>query len=137
MPWLELKALMVRQVKKTVLNAGTIFRKYGRNWVALPGVFFANQYKNKKAIDFVGGSVTENEMQTVAALAATKAVQETLRSIGIDATNVLASQQDFAHLRKQRVASEQVGEWTRRAMVASVITGAIAIFITGIQHFKF
>jgi hypothetical protein len=81
--------------------------------------------------------ITEEQMQIIAREAAAEAVKDTLLALGVDANNIHAAQQDFAHLRKQRVASEQVGEWTRRALVGAFISGLIAVFFTGLHHIKF
>jgi hypothetical protein len=78
--------------------------------------------------------MTEGELQEVASMAAKAAVYETLKSLGIDASNPLPCQQDFAHLRKQRIASEEVGKYTRLTLWGALISGAIAIFIVGVQH---
>ena len=56
-----------------------------------------------------------------------------LTKLGVDVSDVHATQQDFAHLRHQRIASDQVATWTRRVVMGAVITAATGLLITGIK----
>lgn len=69
----------------------------------------------------------------VARKAAREAMEDLLEKLGVDTSDFLAVQKDFAHLRAQRKASEQIGFWSRRVMVGLVITSACAMFIAGIK----
>ena len=80
--------------------------------------------------------MTEDQAEAIANAAAKRAVLETLTAFGMDVESPRETQQDFAHLRKQRMASEKVGEWTTRALVGAVVSGGIAIFVIGLQHMK-
>lgn len=61
------------------------------------------------------------------------AAQEVLKMLGMDVDSPREMQQDFAYLRTQRKASEQVGTWTRRALLIFVITSALTLLLTGIK----
>ncbi|MEW5251505.1 hypothetical protein [Microbulbifer discodermiae] len=65
--------------------------------------------------------------------AARTAVEDLLQKLGVDTVDVRETQKDFAHLRTQRKASEQIGTWTRRALLLFVITSACTLLVTGIK----
>ncbi|MEX2964272.1 hypothetical protein [Microbulbifer sp. TYP-18] len=65
--------------------------------------------------------------------AARTAVEDLLQKLGVDTVDVRETQKDFAHLRTQRKASEQIGTWTRRALLLFVITSACTLLVTGIR----
>lgn len=50
----------------------------------------------------MASNMTEKDVERIAASAAEKAVQEVLLRLGIDSTNVLEVQRDFAHVRNMR-----------------------------------
>lgn len=81
--------------------------------------------------------ISEEQLHAIVREAAQEAVRDTLIALGVDAKDIHSTQQDFVHLRKQRIASEQVGEWTRRALVGAFISGSLAVFFTGLYHMKF
>jgi hypothetical protein len=79
--------------------------------------------------------LTKQELEAIAAAGAAKAVTEVLQKLGIDADNVRESQADFAHLRKQRLASEQIGKLATRALITIFLTGLCSVFLLGIKDF--
>lgn len=62
---------------------------------------------------------------------AKETVNEVLTALGIDVKNVHETQKDFAFNRKQRIVSEQVTTWTRRAIYMAAIGGVISLLVTG------
>ena len=81
--------------------------------------------------------VTEAQAAAIATEAAKKAVSDVFLALGIDTKNPLAAQQDFAHLHKQRIAAEEVGKWTKFALLGALFSGAVAVFLTGLHYTKF
>ncbi|UUA73099.1 hypothetical protein [Cellvibrio sp. QJXJ] len=79
--------------------------------------------------------VTKQEMEQLAALAAQKTAAELFERLGIDVNNVRDSQADFAHLRKQRLASEQIGKLAARALVTIFFTGLCSLILLGLKDF--
>jgi hypothetical protein len=64
------------------------------------------------------------------------AVRETLIEIGVDASApgaIIAIQQDFAFLRRQRQVSEQIGVAVRRGLVGTLIVGIAAALWVGFK----
>jgi hypothetical protein len=58
-----------------------------------------------------------------------------LQKLGIDPENFRESQADFAHLRKQRLASEQIGKLATRALITIFLTGLCSVFVLGLKDF--
>lgn len=79
--------------------------------------------------------LTKQELEAIAAAGAAKAVTDVLAKLGIDADNFRESQADFAHLRKQRKAYEQVTSITTRVVMTTLITGFLAAVWMGIKEF--
>lgn len=79
--------------------------------------------------------MTEQDLERMAKLVAHKTAEELLERLGIDVENVRDSQADFAHLRKQRLASEQIGKLTMRVVLSVFITGAFSLVLMGIQKY--
>lgn len=75
------------------------------------------------------------DLEKLAALAAKKTAEELFERLGIDVGNVRESQADFAHLRKQRKAYEQVTTVTTRVVITALVTGFIAALWMGIKEF--
>jgi len=64
------------------------------------------------------------------------AVRETLTELGVDASApgaIIAIQQDFAFLRRQRRVSEQIGAAARRGLVGTLIVGVAAALWVGFK----
>lgn len=80
--------------------------------------------------------MTEVEIKTVAKDAAREAVQEFLLVLGVDVSTgpaKLELQQDFAHLRKERMAIGKVRDKIYTAIAGSMVTfvvGAVGYYIT-------
>lgn len=79
--------------------------------------------------------LTKQELEQIAAAGAEKGITNVLQKLGIDADNFRESQADFAHLRKQRLASEQIGKLATRALITIFITGLCSVFVLGLKDF--
>ncbi len=79
--------------------------------------------------------LTKQELEAIAAAGAEKAVSNVLQKLGIDPENFRESQADFAHLRKQRLASEQIGKLATRALITIFLTGLCSVFVLGLKDF--
>lgn len=77
--------------------------------------------------------LTEVQAERLAKKAAHEAVEELLQKLGVDTADVLEMQKDFAHLRAQRQASEQVTIWTRRILLGLFLSSAIGILLAGVK----
>lgn len=79
--------------------------------------------------------LTRQELEQVATLAAQKTAEALFERLGIDTENVRESQADFAHLRKQRLASEQIGKLAARTLLTIFITGLCSTLVLGLKGF--
>jgi len=79
--------------------------------------------------------ISKQEMEAIASNAAEKAVTDVLEKLGLDASNIRESQADFAHLRKQRLASEQIGKLAARALITIFFTGLFSVVVLGLKDF--
>lgn len=79
--------------------------------------------------------VTEQQLQAMAETIAKKTVEELFIKLGLDVTDVRASQADFAHLRKQRMASEQIGKLAARTLITLSVTGLFSMLLLGIRSY--
>ena len=79
--------------------------------------------------------LTKQELEAIAAAGAEKAVNNVLQKLGIDPDNFRESQADFAHLRKQRLASEQIGKLATRALITIFLTGLCSVIVLGLKEF--
>lgn len=79
--------------------------------------------------------VSKQELEQLATLTAQKTAQELLERLGIDVANVRESQADFAHLRKQRLASEQIGKLATRALITIFLSGLFSLLVLGMKDF--
>lgn len=70
---------------------------------------------------------------SIAEAAAKKAVDNALRSLGVDLDKPLETQQDFAFLRNQRRASEDVGKATKLALILALISGVLGLLVIGFK----
>lgn len=80
-------------------------------------------------------NLTEKDLEQIAAKGAETAMTELLGKLGIDAENFRECQADFAHLRKQRKAYEQVTTVTTRVVITALVTGFLAALWMGIKDF--
>jgi hypothetical protein len=64
-------------------------------------------------------------------VAAKEGTEQALVKFGFDTSNPIALQKDFAFIRKQREASEQIGKTTRRVIIALFISGFASVFYLG------
>jgi hypothetical protein len=77
--------------------------------------------------------VSLQEAEQIAQNAAKGAVEDLLVKLGVDVEDVHGTQADFAHLRKQRETSEQIGTWTRRALITGFLTTLGSLVVMGIK----
>ncbi|MFS1525820.1 hypothetical protein ACL7TT_17190 [Microbulbifer sp. 2304DJ12-6] len=62
-------------------------------------------------------------MRKVARESARETGQDLLEKLGVDTEDVRETQKDFAHLRAQRKASEQVTVWGKRILLGIFLSG--------------
>lgn len=79
--------------------------------------------------------LTKLELEQIAAAGAEKGITNVLEKLGIDADNFRESQADFAHLRKHRLASDQIGKLATRALITIFFTGLCSAVVLGIKDF--
>ncbi len=65
------------------------------------------------------------EHQAIAKEAGREGAREVLVLLGVDVDNPRETQQDFAHLHRQRLASEEVGKHVRKATIGVVVAGVL------------
>lgn len=78
-------------------------------------------------------NLTEQQAEEIARKAASQSMEELMTKLGVDTSDFLEVQKDFAHLRQQRQASDQVGLWSRRIMLGIFITTVCGILAAGIK----
>lgn len=69
--------------------------------------------------------------------AAREAIREWLLLIGVDASDpsdLIELQKDFAHIRKQRLAAEQVSAAVKGAGITSVVMGGLTALWIGVRE---
>lgn len=95
---------------------------------------------------------TQAELQDIAEVAATKAVKQTLLTLGIDASDPIQAQQDFvvlremralmrdqefqadmAHIRRWRKSMEAVQSKGLLTVVGILVTGVLGLIVMGIK----
>jgi hypothetical protein len=80
-------------------------------------------------------TITTEEAELIAERASKKALHEAMQKFGINPDEPIEMQKDMAHLRQQREASEQVGAWTKRALISAFVTGLITTVFIGIKTY--
>ena len=76
--------------------------------------------------------MTQDEIRAVVR----QAVRDTLIELGVDTSGnqaMLAMQQDFAFLRKQRLMAELIGRQARIALIGALIAGLLAALWAGLK----
>jgi len=76
-------------------------------------------------------NLTEQQAEEIARKASHQAMLELLEKLGVDTSDVLEMQKDFAHLRQLRKSAEQFGLWTKRILLGIFITSVCATLWTG------
>jgi len=80
--------------------------------------------------------MSKKEFEDLASLVAKKTAEEMLTRLGIDTENTRESQADFLHLRKTRLASEQIGKMAFRVVLTTAITGVLSVVLVSLkEHF--
>ncbi|WP_299945916.1 hypothetical protein [uncultured Microbulbifer sp.] len=72
-------------------------------------------------------------MRKAAGESAREAMEDLLEKLGVDTVDVHETQKDFAHLRTQRKASEQVTVWTRRILLGIFLVGIAGMLWVGFK----
>jgi len=70
---------------------------------------------------------------SIADEAAKKAVDKALLSLGVDLAKPLEAQQDFAFLRNQRKASEDIGKTIKVALILALVSGVLGLLVIGFK----
>ncbi len=85
--------------------------------------------------------VTKDQAIAIAEAAAKEAAREAVRdmllALGLDvedADGIIRHQVDFAWLRRQRQASEQIAHWSRRTLIGLAVSGALGLLWLGLQE---
>jgi hypothetical protein len=78
-------------------------------------------------------NLTEQQAEAVANRVAKKTVEELLQKLGMDTEDVREQQKDFAHLRQQRQAAEQVAAWSKRILLGIVISSLVGTLVAGLK----
>ncbi|MFA0810849.1 hypothetical protein [Microbulbifer epialgicus] len=78
-------------------------------------------------------NLSEQEAEAIAKRAAREATEETLQKLGMDTENVFETQKDLAHLRRQRLASDQVEALGKRILLGIFITGLVGTLVAGLK----
>ena len=75
--------------------------------------------------------------QAAAKEAAREAVRDMLLALGLDvedADGIIQHQVDFSWLRRQRRASEQIAQWSKRTVLGLAVTGALGLLWLGLME---
>ena len=62
-----------------------------------------------------------------------EAITTTLLKMGVDVGNPLEMQKDLAFARKQRLASEQVSQLTKRIIITTILVSSLGVFWIGFK----
>jgi uncharacterized protein YaaW (UPF0174 family) len=76
--------------------------------------------------------MSKEEVQELVDKTASKAVKDTLTSLGFDTGNPIDIQRNMLYLDSQRRASEAVAKYTRMAVWGAIVTGIISTLGIGI-----
>lgn len=83
------------------------------------------------------GDYNREDLEKVAEATAKKTVGELMIKFGFDVDDVRGSQADFLHLRKHRLASEQVGKMAWHTIMGLTIAGFFSAVLLGVAtYFK-
>lgn len=74
------------------------------------------------------------ELQRLVEEAAEKGAHRALVSMGLNPANPMQMQEDFAFLRKQRQASEQIGRHVKISIITVAVSGLISLLVLGLQQ---
>lgn len=62
-------------------------------------------------------------------------IQQTLTTVGVDASDPRKMQQDFIHLREIREAGEAMKKKTQFTLLGLFITGAVSALVVGLKSY--
>ena len=74
------------------------------------------------------------ELQRLVEEAAEKGAHRALVSMGLNPANPMQMQEDFAFLRKQRQASEQIGRHVKISLITLAVSGFVSLLFLGVQQ---
>lgn len=80
--------------------------------------------------------MSQKEIQAIAKCAAKEATQDLLLAMGIDSSSPQAikeAQADSLFLRRQRIASEQLGRHAKKVLIGALVLGALGAVWAGIK----
>lgn len=75
-------------------------------------------------------SLTEKDIENIVS----RTVQQTLISLGVDASNPIEVQRDFQTLRDWRKSSEAIRSRGMMTIIGIVVAGALGALWVGLQH---
>lgn len=70
------------------------------------------------------------------AIVVDRAVRQTFATLGFDletTADVRSMQADFNYMRKQRLGSEEVGKWVKKATISSLVAAALFALYQGVK----
>ena len=76
----------------------------------------------------------EERTEAIAERAASKAIDGFFMRLGVDTTDPLSMQKDFAHLRAWRESTELVRRKSLTVAVSVIVTGILALIYAAISH---
>ncbi len=74
------------------------------------------------------------ELQKLVEEAAAKGTERALIQMGLNPADPIQLQEDFAFLRKQRQASEQIGRHVKISLITVAVSGLISLLVLGLQQ---
>ncbi len=74
------------------------------------------------------------EMKQIAHEAGREGARECLTLLGVDVKKPLEMQQDFAHLRKLRQASEDISKQAKRVSIGVLVTGVLGAIYLALKN---
>ena len=79
-------------------------------------------------------NLTRSQISEIATMAADRAVERTLLSLGVDIREPIEAQKDFAALREWRESAALVKRWTVRAALTVFVGGVVSAIWIGFKH---
>lgn len=83
--------------------------------------------------------MSQDQMEDIADKAAKRAIEELFLRVGIDVKDpkgVIELQKDFAYTRETREGKEEFVKKGKHVLIASFITGALAVLVNGLLNWR-
>ncbi|WP_286718698.1 hypothetical protein [Thalassolituus sp. UBA2009] len=74
------------------------------------------------------------ELQRLVREAAEAGTENVLLRLGLDASEPLKVQKDFAYMRQQRETSEKIGGFIRSSLITIALTGLASVLVMGVKE---